>query len=70
MYGNVDAAPRWLRKFKKFLVEECGFVSCVADPCILYYRKDGKLLIVVSVHVDDSMVAGKKEDLAKFYDKA
>ena len=69
MYGNVDAALRWLREFKTFLVKECGFVACVADPCILYYQEDGKLLIVMSIHVDDSMVAGRKEDLTKFYEK-
>ena len=52
MYGSVDVVLQWLRKFKKFLVEECGFVSSVADPYILYYWKDGKLLIVMSVQVE------------------
>ena len=69
MYGNVDAALRWLREFKKFLVEDCGFMACVADPCILYYKENEKIIIVMSVHVDDSMVAGKKDDLVKFYEK-
>ena len=69
MYGNVDAALRWLREFKEFLVKDCNFTACVADPCILYYREGEKLLIVMSIHVDDSMVAGMKEDLNKFYEK-
>ena len=69
MYGNVDAALRWLREFKEFLVKECNFTACVANPCILYYQENGKLLIVMSIHVDDSMVAGRKEDLKKFYKK-
>ena len=39
MYGNVDAALRWLREFKTFLVKECGFVACVADPCNVNSRR-------------------------------
>ena len=50
-------------------MKECGFVACVADPCILYYQDNQKLLIIMSIYVDDSMVAGRKEDLTKFYKK-
>ena len=63
MYGNVDAALHWLREFKKFLVNDCGFVECVVDPFILFFEENKKLLIVISIHVDDSMVAGRKDDL-------
>ena len=40
-----------------------------AVQCILYYQEGEKLLIVMSIHVDNSMVAGRKEDLTKFYKK-
>ena len=39
MYGNVDAALMWLWEFKKFLIEDCSFVACVANPCILYHKE-------------------------------
>jgi len=43
MYGNVDAALRWLREFTTFLVSECGFTPCCADPYIVYLRENGVL---------------------------
>ena len=51
--------------------KDCGFAACVADLYILYTtRKMEKLLIVMSVHVDDStMVADKKNDLIKHNEK-
>ena len=69
MYGNVDAALRWQIEFTKYLVEQCGFKQCRSDPCILHYRENGELKIVLSSHVDDSLCAGKKEDLEKLYQK-
>ena len=69
MYGNVDAALRWLREFTQYLVGECGFKACRADPCILYKRVDGVLKIVMSIHVDDSLCAGRKSDLDELYAK-
>ena len=64
MYGNVDAVLRWQRKFTEYLVKECGFQALASDPCIfLFLRVDAKLKIVMSTHVDDSLCAGKKEDL-------
>ena len=47
MYGNVDTALHWLREFKNVLVNDCGFVARVADPCILFYKENKKLLIVM-----------------------
>ena len=67
MYGNVDAALRWQREFTNYLVQECGFVRCRSDPCILFLREEGILKIVMSIHVDDSLCAGSKEDLENLY---
>ena len=69
MYGNVDAALRWLREFTNFLVSECGFQACRTDPCILYLRENGVLKIVMTIHVDDSLCAGSKKDLQILYEK-
>ena len=69
MYGNVDAALRWQREFSTFLEEKCVLVMCKTDPCILFLHTDGVLRIVISIHVDDSLCAGKKEDLEVLYMK-
>ena len=39
------------------------FVACVAYPCILYYKEKAKLLIVMLIHVDDSMCQTVMADL-------
>ena len=69
MFGNVDVALRWLRKFTDYLAKECGFKACRADTCILFKRVDGVLKIVMSIHVDDSLCAGRKSDLDELYAK-
>ena len=69
MYGNVNAALRWLREFTEYLVKECSFKACRAYPCILYKRVDGVLKIITSIHVDDSLCAGRKSDLDQLYAK-
>ena len=50
-------------------MKECGFKACRADPCILYKLVDGVLKIVMSIHVDDSLCAGRKSDLDELYAK-
>ena len=64
MYGNVDAEILWLRLLAKNLVNECNLRSSKADSYILFgkYEK-GKSDIVMSVHVDDVLVAVKTEIL-------
>ena len=67
MCGNVDAALRWQKEFTEFLVKECGFTACQSDPCILFLRENGQLKIVMSIHVDDSLSSGSRENLDKLY---
>ena len=69
MYGNVDAALRWQREFTEYLVKECGFTVCRTDPCILYLREKDELKIVMSIHVDDSLCSGSRENLDALYEK-
>ena len=69
MYGNVDAALRYFLKFKRIL-SELGLIQCVSDPC-LFFREDenGILLLLVVVHVDDSLITGKKSEVDRFMDE-
>ena len=71
MYGQVDAALLWLRTFGDYLEKECKMKQSKADPCI-FFRKDektGELILILSVHVDDVIVAGKKEFVEELKEK-
>jgi len=59
IYRNVDTALRFHKKYSDILVEELSFSQSKADPCI-YCKHDenGKLLMIISTHVDDSMIGG------------
>ena len=68
MYGNVDAALRWMKAFVKLCVsEEIGCEQSAVDPCLLFKKdENGKLILLIAVYVDDVLIAGKKEDVDAF----
>jgi len=68
MYGNVDAAFCFFKKYSGILVDELGFTQSLSDPCIFYkHKENGHLAIVISTHVDDSLFGGWKHKLEEFY---
>ena len=60
MYGNVDAALRWITLKTEFMTsEEVGMTQSKADPCVFYKKsEEGKPILVVAITVDDCAVAG------------
>jgi len=59
MYGNVDAALHFVEKYSGILVDELGFKQSQTDPCIFYkHEENGHLAIVISTHMDDSLIRG------------
>jgi hypothetical protein len=68
MYGNVDAALRFFIKCKGIL-NEFGMVQCRIDPCVFYWiREDGFLELIITCHVDDSIIVGRKSVIERYYD--
>ena len=68
MYGNVDAALRFFEKYSGILVEQMGFSQNRADPCIFFKRNDNEQsTMVISTHVDDSLIGGRKQQVQAFY---
>ena len=67
MHGNVGAALQWQQEFTEYLVKECSFVACGSDSCILYLKKDAKLKVIMSIHVDDSLCSGSRYNLDELY---
>ena len=57
MYSNMDAALRFFKKYSRILVTDLGFKQSKTDPCIFYLANEaGRLLLVISMHVDDSLI--------------
>jgi len=62
IYGLVQAARQWWKRFKTVL-ENIGFKACQSD-CCLFVRteKDNKLTIIL-LYVDDGVVFGLRETI-------
>ena len=58
-YGLVDAPLEWFLTVSDFLTS-IGFVRCVSDPCCFKYVVNGKLIGLISGHVDDFLFCGPK----------
>ena len=56
MYGNVDAALRWMKAFVKLCTsKEIGCEQSAVDPCLLFKKDEkGNLILLIAVYVDDT----------------
>ena len=57
MYGLVQAARQYYKKFVKVMTEDLNFEKCYADACLLI-RKDKSGTLVICVYVDDTLCLG------------
>ena len=61
MYGLREAPATW-QKVVRNLMDQLGFQGCVTVPCAYHHaRRD----LVVVAHVDDFLVSGPLEELAR-----
>lgn len=56
LYGLKQSARRWYHKLVEIMLGHLGFSRCDVDQAV-FFRRDGKSLTVVLVHVDDCTVA-------------
>ena len=68
-YGLYDAGRRWWIKVILFLKELGGKTLVVGDESFLYFHKDGKLVGLIALHVDDFQGAGTNELFMNVMDK-
>jgi len=71
LYGLRQASRQWFAKLKKCLLR-LSFEQCLADPCVFRLIEEGKVVLLLVVHVDDIFAVGEqarcdqfKEDLNK-----
>jgi transposase InsO family protein len=57
IYGLVQAARQWWKKFTDLLISTLGFVLSKVDPCLLH-RKDKMGMVYICLYVDDVLMVG------------
>ena len=63
LYGLVQAARQWWKKFISELVK-IGFVKGQVDPCLIY-RRDSYGLCIIALYVDNCLCVGDDRALDK-----
>ena len=61
VYGLKQNGRRWAMHLGDVIVRKIGMEQCKADPCIFRLIRDGVVVMIVRVHVDDIAVAGESE---------
>jgi Reverse transcriptase (RNA-dependent DNA polymerase) len=64
IYGLVQAARQWWRKFITMLVNEFRFTRSQADACVLI-RTDSSGTIMLCIYVDDALMVGDQAAINK-----
>ena len=66
IYGLVQSGYIWRNTFIEF-IQSIGFSVMKSDPCILVYRVNSKINIIIGLYVDDLIILYKvKIELDKF----
>jgi hypothetical protein len=71
-YGLKDAPLLWNLKAVLVLVSDLAYIRSSHDSCLFYRVKDGKVVVIISLHVDDTLATGEKwalEELHKDLEK-
>ena len=61
VYGLKQAGRRWAMHLGDVIVRKIGMEQCKEDPCVFRLIRDGVVVMIVCVHVDDITVAGESE---------
>ena len=62
IYGLVQAARQWWKKFKASMAKLYFFPSII-DPCLFIKKKEGSTVAFVIIYVDDGGIIGTDEDI-------
>ena len=67
LYGLRQSGLLWNELLVDKLVTRHGMEQCKTDPCVFRKFRDGRLVMIMVVHVDDMAVAGEDDDLAELH---
>ncbi|KAI2503386.1 GAG-pre-integrase domain [Fragilaria crotonensis] len=67
MYGGVDVPRLFMKTLFRYLTQVMKMIQSLVDPCLYYWKNtSGEVTLMAVVHVDDVLLAGKKETIEKF----
>jgi hypothetical protein len=66
-YGLKDAPLLWNLRAVLVLTGELGFTRSSHDVCLFYLVEHGKVVLVISLHVDDTLATGTVAALTKLH---
>jgi hypothetical protein len=67
MYGGVDVPRLFMKTLFRYLTQVMKMIQSLVDPCLYYWKNaEGEVMLMAVVHVDDVLLAGKKETIEKF----
>ena len=61
VYVRKQAGRRWAMHLGDVVLRKVGKEECKADPCVFRLIRDGVVVMIACVHVDDITVAGESE---------
>ena len=65
LYGLKQSGLLWNDLLVDKLVSVHGMEQCMTDPCVFRLIREGKLVLILAVHVDDMAVAGTRVEVNK-----
>ena len=65
LYGLMQSGLLWNDLLVDKLVSVHGMEQCMTDPCVFRLIREGKVVLILSVHVDDMAVAGTRSEVNK-----
>ena len=64
IYGLKQSGRRWYQKLTEIFEKYLGLTQCSVDQAV-FYRRNGKLIVVIAVHVDDCTIAASTKALVR-----
>ncbi len=61
-YGLAEAPRLWYLYARQILVEVIGFIELKCARATVVFRTGGRLIAFLTIHVDDGMMFGRRED--------
>jgi Reverse transcriptase (RNA-dependent DNA polymerase) len=58
IYGLVQAARQWYKKFEEIIVKQ-GFRGINVEPCV-FHKQEGTEFCVLCIYVDDGIITGSE----------
>ena len=65
LYGLRQASRKWHGRLTECMLD-LGFVQCLADMCVFRLIENGRVVVIVLVHVDDIFVVGEEQRCDQF----